>query len=612
MNSKAKNRKILTRLANELLCKLNKHQGISIGHLNIRSLLPKVEDIEILLTTSKMDILTISESWLDNSILHHEIAIAGYTAIRKDRNRHGGGVMQYIREGLEYKERTDLEHERIEATWIEVSNMINKGKTLVCSYYRPPDKQTDYFDDTIDMISKAAEEEKEMIICGDFNWNYILDENLVNSKVKQLEDLFMMQQIVEKPTRTENGDKILDLILTISPHNHNYTNVLPIGCSDHYMPYTVVNAHKPAQSHKTAIIRCYKNFDEELFLKDLTQLTAKRNASNDKHTNTSDKIDAKIELEYKWKMWKEDFLSISDKHAPLRTIRMRPGSRSWITTDIVKLMNKRDQMKIAASSTHEPNLWTEYRHLRNKVTRMICNAKRKHYQDLTQQKQSNIKFWKEMTKLIPNKVNMASIPKNLTLDELNTFFSEIGTKTISEVELKKKKAGIPWKGPNSIHNFEIQTVKEQDIAANLEKLKLTTNSDILGMDCKLLRLSSSVISKNLTELLNLSIMSDTVPQDWKIARVTPLYKGNGSKEDPSNYRPISVVCHVAKIFEKVIARQFITYLTNKNLISEDQSAYLEGRSTQTSLHRVIDDILESVDDGDITAACFIDITKCFD
>jgi hypothetical protein len=121
-----------------------------------------------------------------------------------------------------------------------------------------------------------------------------------------------------------------------------------------------------------------------------------------------------------------------------------------------------------------------------------------------------------------------------------------------------------------------------------------------------------VIAKDLTDLVNLSIKTDSVPQDWKIARVTPIYKGNGDKEDPSNYRPISVVCHIAKIFEKVTALQFISYLTKNNLISQNQSAYLKGHSTQTSLHKVIDDILESIDEGDITAACFIDISKCFD
>jgi hypothetical protein len=206
-----------------------------------------------------------------------------------------------------------------------------------------------------------------------------------------------------------------------------------------------------------------------------------------------------LELDYKWKIWKEDFLKISDQHAPLRTIRMKPNNRNWLTADILKAMNNRDHMKNTASSTNDPTQWEEYKRLRNQVTRSIQKAKRTHYKGLVQKKQNNTKFWKELTKLIPKKVNMASIPKSLTLDELNTFFSEIGSKTIFEVEQKKKKIGIPWKGQDCIYSFEFQQIEEDDIITNLEKLKLTTNTDILGIDCKLLRLSSTVIQKTLIQ-----------------------------------------------------------------------------------------------------------------
>jgi hypothetical protein len=460
------------------------------------------------------------------------------------------------------------------------------------------------------MFNKAAEENKELIICGDFNWDYKLDETLAHNKVKQIEDIFILDQIIDKPTRTENGDKILDLILTSKAADHIYTDVLPLGCSDHYMPYSIIKAQRVPQFHRQATMRNYKNFNEEDFLKDLMKFKVRREATNKTTRNDIPKSELGNELEAKWKSWKKEFLDISDTHAPMRTVRMKQNMRSWISVDIVKLMNQRDQAKSIASKTKNQEDLSKYKQLRNKVNRSIKKAKKDHYANLTQQNLGNTKFWKEMTKLIPNKVNMSSIPKNLTLDELNTFFSEIGSKTISEVE--KKKTGLLWKGSQCIYNFSIQAVEEYDIEYHLRKLKLVTNSDILGLDCKLLRLGRNIISKELADMINMSIESDSVPSDWKIARVTPLYKGNGSKDDPSNYRPISVVCHVAKVYEKIIARQFINYLTEHNLISEYQSAYLQGCSTQTSLHRIIDDIYESMDEGEITAACFIDITKCFD
>jgi exonuclease III len=499
-DEKSARRKLLTtKLAKQLTAKMNKHVGICIGHLNMRSLLPKIEDIEILLANSNMDILTLSETWLDHTI-QHEIHIGGYTVIRKDRNRHGGGVMMYIREGIDYKERQDLEHERLEATWIEVPNLIGKANTLICSYYRPPEKKLDYFNDTLDMINKAEEENKNMIICGDFNWDYKLDESLANNKAKQIEDLFMLSQIIDKPTRTENGDKILDLILTTKPSDHIYTDVLPLGCSDHYMPYSIINAQRVPQFHRHATMRNYKNFKEKDFLDDLIKCKLKKEMEDNNLNNAAQQPELSYKLQANWESWKEEFLQISQKHAPLRTVRMKSHSRSWISVDIVKLMNERDHMKVVASRTKNQEDWTKYRQLRNKVNRIIKKAKADYYEDLTQQKMGNTKFWKEMTKLMPKKLDTSSIPKNLTLDELNTYFSEIGSKTISDASTNKQKPGLIWKGPNCIYDFEIHTITEDDVEYHLRKLKLITNTDILGLDCKLLRLSRNIISKDLAKV----------------------------------------------------------------------------------------------------------------
>ena len=110
----------------------------------------------------------------------------------------------------------------------------------------------------------------------------------------------------------------------------------------------------------------------------------------------------------------------------------------------------------------------------------------------------------------------------------------------------------------------------------------------------------------------MSISQSVVPLDWKKAKVTPIYKNKGSRSDASNYRPISVICHIAKIFEKCIQIQLLSYINMHNFISCDQSAFLKSHSTVTSLHKVVDNWLTNIDNGLITCVCFFDITKCFD
>ena len=132
------------------------------------------------------------------------------------------------------------------------------------------------------------------------------------------------------------------------------------------------------------------------------------------------------------------------------------------------------------------------------------------------------------------------------------------------------------------------------------------------MDLVLLRKSAPCISISLANAINKSLRSGVFEQDWKNARVTPIYKDDGDINDENNYCPISVMGHIAKMIESLVSYQIIDFLEEHSFISMDQSAYLKRHSTQTSLHRVIDDWLENVNDGAITGARLLDISKCFD
>ena len=107
-------------------------------------------------------------------------------------------------------------------------------------------------------------------------------------------------------------------------------------------------------------------------------------------------------------------------------------------------------------------------------------------------------------------------------------------------------------------------------------------------------------------------MSRVIPSDWKLARITPIHKGEVSLNAEANYRPITVLSHVVKIFEKQVHKQLIEYLEAHAFITPYQSAYLKKHSTVTCLHRIVDDLFENIDDGDLCGVCFLDIEKCFD
>ena len=97
-------------------------------------------------------------------------------------------------------------------------------------------------------------------------------------------------------------------------------------------------------------------------------------------------------------------------------------------------------------------------------------------------------------------------------------------------------------------------------------------------------------------MYNACFESGDIPNEWKRARVTPIHK-NGDKQALSNYRPISVLSHVMKIFEKALHSQLYPYLTANGLVSPNQSGFRPLHSTSTVLFDVNDYLLHNIEMG---------------
>ena len=100
--------------------------------------------------------------------------------------------------------------------------------------------------------------------------------------------------------------------------------------------------------------------------------------------------------------------------------------------------------------------------------------------------------------------------------------------------------------------------------------------------------------------------------DWKRANIVPIHKG-GSKEEPLNYRPVSLTSILCKLCEKIIKKRWIKYLEEKKLLSPGQFGFREGTSTVTNLLSFYDRVVEILQERDGWVDCiYLDIKKAFD
>ena len=190
-------------------------------------------------------------------------------------------------------------------------------------------------------------------------------------------------------------------------------------------------------------------------------------------------------------------------------------------------------------------------------------------------------------------------------DNFVDYFSSVGKTVAESFNVIGSHDDITSNLPFNEH-FKFSKISPSTVEVLLSQLNAdVSNLDILNFDSRLLRNSAKVISHSISILFNLSLSTNKVPKDWKFAKITPIYKGKGDKNLECNYRPISVLPHIAKIMEKCVKFQLVTYLQRHNLITPHQSAYLEK-------HNMVDNWLENVDNQSKTAVAFLDLTKCFD
>ena len=160
-------------------------------------------------------------------------------------------------------------------------------------------------------------------------------------------------------------------------------------------------------------------------------------------------------------------------------------------------------------------------------------------------------------------------------------------------------------------DFTLKPTTYEIVLKLLEKLNPNMSVGIDNLGGRFLRDGAEILAKSITELFNLSIEKSIFPDECKIAKLKPLYK-KGSKLEPKNYRPISLLPIVSKIFEKLVHCQTQNYLDKHTVLYKYQSGFRTKHSTDTCLSLLNNNILNGVDKGLLTGMILIDLQKAFD
>ena len=323
-----------------------KNRGLHFIHLNINSLLPKIDELRDIAKLSNASVIGITESKLDESVSDSEISIQGYDVVRNDRNRHGGGVVCYVKNNLSYNVKKEFEND-IENIIIDIFLPKTKPITVVI-FYRPP-HQTNILDRVSESLDKLNLENSEVYILGDLNINLFYNEKYIynnTNNIRNIQNLspetkryvefcsfFGLKQLIKTPTRiTCNTSTLIDHIITNFADKVSQAGVIDIGISDHQLIYCTrkVNRLKP-NKHKEINIRSLKNYTPESFREAL---------GNDLFPNYEEYTDTNTAY--------NDFVTrlqttINDI-APLKSTRIKNTTPEWFDGEIADKISNRDKL----------------------------------------------------------------------------------------------------------------------------------------------------------------------------------------------------------------------------------------------------------------------------
>ena len=305
-------------------------------------------------------------------------------------------------------------------------------------------------------------------------------------------------------------------------------------------------------------------------------------------------------------------------------MRIRNKSSAWINSDIKREMHARDLLKKRAIKSNNPGDWALYKTKKNSVNKLILNTKKSFYRNKIDKSSGDSKStWKIINELRGKKSNntviseIKSASSEAVTDSkgiantLNSHFTDIAAKLASEIDADQCKANpVDFFGKvKSV--FSLHLVTSSEVEKLLKDIKTDKATGLDGITNTILKLSAPHICESLTNLLNLSIQSSVYPTEWKVAKVTPIFK-SGNHNDPNNYRPISVTATISRVFEKLIYNQLELYLMENNLIYSLQSGFRPLHSTLTALLDLTNHWSFNIDRKTVNGVIFLDLKKAFD
>ena len=359
----------------------------------------------------------------------------------------------------------------------------------------------------------------------------------------------------------------------------------------------------------------YSNFDKDSLLDDFSKI------SWDDHDNIRP-----LDINEKFHNFHRKVTSCVTTHVPIIKVsrkKLALKAKPWISNRIEHMMAKRDRYLRKFNRTFNKDIKYLYKKFRNKVVSELRKSKTEYHTKYFDTHKSNMKqLWAGIRSIVELKYKVGScisyfIHENVKVEDSKgtaSIFNNVYVSTANKINEKisgTRKSPLDFLTQRSPNSFFVSPVTPIEIQNVINSFKSGKAVGPFSIPISLLKLLCEYISIPLCEIINESFISGIFPDPLKLAKVIPLYKRQ-SPDDPSNYRPISLLSIFSKIIEKLMYNRLYNFFEDQNVLYSLQFGFRAKHSTLHALISMTECIKKTIDDGMFGIGVFIDIQKAFD
>jgi Reverse transcriptase (RNA-dependent DNA polymerase) len=587
----------------------NKRLDFNVLYTNIHSLRNKLDELNFILTeySDLPEAVVICETWLSESMAKF-CNIPGYIAVHNCRSDGYAGLSVFVKDGIEFE--------------VVCNEKLDRNQFILLSFKAQNFKLLSVYRDSAERIprqffryiDRILEKNNKLLIIGDFNIDLYDDTRVVN----EYRDLWTSNNFTLMNRMTDGdytyygpyGPSLIDHFITDMTDLSYNIDRIPTALTDHCLFKIGVTL-----TTETETIEDNNAFLEKTDYRKVNSALGEINLQNIIDFTSFFAIFLQIIHKF---TYSEQKTKITKKDNP------------WMCYEIKVAISWRDfWYKRHKQFPNSEFIKNRLKNSKNLVTKKVRGCKNRYYSKLiTNNVKDSRKTWSVLNFLMYNKhknkkLTVKEIQDTLqsgtvTSDTLeicnifNNFFTGIADHLRSELFRKNT-----FKARFRTMTFQIcSTIMEtptdfREISNIIRDLKNNSASGLDTICVRLLKFCQVNVTPLLVKIFNHHLESGIFPAELKIARTVPIYK-SGVKKLPANYRPISVLSNMAKIFEKIIYSRLVSFYDRVGFINENQFGFVKKSNTAAAALNFVTMIRDSMNRRLLASAIFIDISKAFD